>query len=199
MAFVSGIAITQSASSVRTASGVLSCAAPAVRNVQAASDVAVKRRNLQLSSAFLGRQIVFRYAARTPSATCPMLVKAAADEEVKEPEEVVEEVVVFSEPPKPEEETIDWDALLEKPKEILADAASRPALYAKNAAYVAAGGFAILLASSISSGFHKIPLLPSFFQLVGLGYVLWFAYRYLLFSENRKELMDLIQDFLGKL
>mmetsp|Transcript_26209 Transcript_26209/g.45098 ORF Transcript_26209/g.45098 Transcript_26209/m.45098 type:complete len:140 (+) Transcript_26209:295-714(+) len=55
-----------------------------------------------------------------------------------------------------------------------------------------------LLAPSLAVSTKFLFFLP-FFQLVGLGYVLWFAYRYLLFSENRKELMDLIQDFLGKL
>jgi len=35
---------------------------------------------------------------------------------------------------------------------------------------------------------HNIPLLSPTFQLVGLGYVIWFVWRYLLQSQNREEL-----------
>ncbi|MEC4850910.1 MAG: CAAD domain-containing protein [Jaaginema sp. PMC 1079.18] len=35
---------------------------------------------------------------------------------------------------------------------------------------------------------HSIPLLSPTFQLVGLGYIIWFVWRYLLQSQNRDEL-----------
>eukprot|EP00276_Gloeochaete_wittrockiana_P009646 CAMPEP_0184645300 /NCGR_PEP_ID=MMETSP0308-20130426/1788_1 /TAXON_ID=38269 /ORGANISM="Gloeochaete witrockiana, Strain SAG 46.84" /LENGTH=145 /DNA_ID=CAMNT_0027074199 /DNA_START=195 /DNA_END=632 /DNA_ORIENTATION=+ len=102
-------------------------------------------------------------------------------------------------PEKPFVEKVYQDFIVEKPKELLADLTQRPLVYAKIAALGGAGFLAVLVASSLSAGFHKVPLLPNFFQLIGFGYIVWFAYRYLLFADNRKELKELIESFIGKI
>ncbi|MFP4008380.1 MAG: CAAD domain-containing protein, partial [Spirulinaceae cyanobacterium] len=65
--------------------------------------------------------------------------------------------------------------------------------------------FGIILAALVSlvvlnatlDAIHSIPLLSPTFQLVGLGYVIWFVWRYLLQSQNREELGQ-ISDRLKK-
>ena len=48
----------------------------------------------------------------------------------------------------------------------------------------------IIAADTILDFLHKLPLLPSVFELVGFGYSLWFVYRYLLLARTRKELIE---------
>lgn len=49
---------------------------------------------------------------------------------------------------------------------------------------------------------NNIPLFSSLLELIGLGYFIWFTYRYLLFADTRQELSlktsDLKQKVLGK-
>lgn len=45
---------------------------------------------------------------------------------------------------------------------------------------------------------NGIPLLEPTFELVGIGYSVWFIYRYLLKAETRQELFQEIQGFLNK-
>jgi hypothetical protein len=54
-----------------------------------------------------------------------------------------------------------------------------------------AGGVvvAILFANNILSTIDSLPLIPKLLELVGTGYSAWFAYRYLLKKESRKELI----------
>ncbi len=55
----------------------------------------------------------------------------------------------------------------------------------------------LLLVGSLSllDVINAVPLLRSFFELVGAGYTAWFGYRYLLFTANRKELSSRVQTF----
>lgn len=48
----------------------------------------------------------------------------------------------------------------------------------------------IIAADTVLDFLHKLPLLPSVFELVGFGYTLWFIYRYLLLAHTRKELVE---------
>ncbi len=48
----------------------------------------------------------------------------------------------------------------------------------------------IIAADTVLDFLHKLPLLPSVFELVGFGYTLWFIYRYLLLAHTRKELIE---------
>ncbi|CAJ2647397.1 protein CURVATURE THYLAKOID 1D, chloroplastic-like [Trifolium pratense] len=59
------------------------------------------------------------------------------------------------------------------------------------------GGGAIValwLTSAIVGAIDAIPVIPKLFEVVGLGYSLWFTYRYLLFKRNRDELSDKIEE-----
>ena len=42
------------------------------------------------------------------------------------------------------------------------------------------------------------PQLPKVMELVGLGYSTWFVYRYVLYKENRKELLEQIDALKSK-
>lgn len=54
---------------------------------------------------------------------------------------------------------------------------------------------ALKIAMSASSAINDIPIVSSTFELVGLGYTIWFVYRYLRTSKNRQELMVTIQSW----
>ncbi|RHN54947.1 putative cyanobacterial aminoacyl-tRNA synthetase, CAAD domain, protein CURVATURE THYLAKOID 1 [Medicago truncatula] len=59
------------------------------------------------------------------------------------------------------------------------------------------GGGAIValwLTSAIVGAVDSIPVIPKLFEVVGLGYSLWFTYRYLLFKRNREELANKIEE-----
>jgi len=59
------------------------------------------------------------------------------------------------------------------------------------------GGGAILalwISLVVVRALDSVPLLPGLLELVGLGYLGWFVYRYLLFQENRKELANNLDD-----
>ncbi|XP_004489763.1 protein CURVATURE THYLAKOID 1D, chloroplastic isoform X2 [Cicer arietinum] len=49
------------------------------------------------------------------------------------------------------------------------------------------------LISAVVGAIDSIPLFPKLFEVVGLGYSLWFTYRYLLFKRNRDELTTKIE------
>jgi valyl-tRNA synthetase len=59
---------------------------------------------------------------------------------------------------------------------------------------VVGGNLAIDLFHTINT----LPLTAPFFTLVGLGYSVWFGYRYLLFAANRQELSTKIETFQTK-
>ncbi|KAF8772651.1 hypothetical protein HU200_005615 [Digitaria exilis] len=62
------------------------------------------------------------------------------------------------------------------------------------AIYGAGAFFAGWILSAIVSALDSIPLLPKILEIVGLGYTIWFGTRYLLFKENRDELLIKIDD-----
>jgi len=59
-------------------------------------------------------------------------------------------------------------------------------------------GFAGLVALWASAGLigalDRLPLIPDFFEIVGILFSGWFVYRYLLFKPDREELFKLIED-----
>ena len=61
---------------------------------------------------------------------------------------------------------------------------------------------ALKAVAAIISALNDIPLVSSTFELVGLGYTIWFVYRYLLTSKNRQELVvttrSLKEQIIGK-
>ncbi len=54
---------------------------------------------------------------------------------------------------------------------------------------------ALKIAVSASSAINDLPIVSSTFELVGLGYTIWFVYRYLLASKNRQQLVVATQSF----
>eukprot|EP00210_Caulerpa_lentillifera_P006805 g6504.t1 len=65
--------------------------------------------------------------------------------------------------------------------------------------YVGGSVFVFFLGTSVVSAFDNIPLLPKFFQLVGLLYSSWFIYRYLLFKSSRQELSEDVNELKKKI
>jgi CAAD domains of cyanobacterial aminoacyl-tRNA synthetase len=51
---------------------------------------------------------------------------------------------------------------------------------------------------AVISAINEIPLVAPTFELVGIGYSVWFISRYLLNTSNRQELGQKIQGFLDK-
>jgi predicted component of type VI protein secretion system len=56
---------------------------------------------------------------------------------------------------------------------------------------------AILIAAKVAlavlGSLNEIPLVSTFLELVGLGYLVWFTNRYLLKAQNRQELLSQVQ------
>jgi hypothetical protein len=52
--------------------------------------------------------------------------------------------------------------------------------------YVAGAAAVVWLSGTVNS----IPVLPKVMELVGLGYSSWFVYRYVLYKDSRKELLE---------
>ncbi len=67
---------------------------------------------------------------------------------------------------------------------------------------VVGGGISVYLTLAILDAINDIPLLAPIFELVGVGYTIWFIARYLWKAESRKELGDefnsLKDQLLGK-
>uniref|UniRef100_A0A7S0SCP8 Cyanobacterial aminoacyl-tRNA synthetase CAAD domain-containing protein n=1 Tax=Mantoniella antarctica TaxID=81844 RepID=A0A7S0SCP8_9CHLO len=56
--------------------------------------------------------------------------------------------------------------------------------------YVAGGAAIVWLSGTVVGAINAIPVLPKVMELVGLGYSTWFVYRYVLFKDSRKELVE---------
>lgn len=57
----------------------------------------------------------------------------------------------------------------------------------------------IILANKVLNVIDGIPLLEPILELVGLVYTFWFVYRYLIFAQSRKELIDNITGIKAKI
>jgi hypothetical protein len=61
-------------------------------------------------------------------------------------------------------------------------------------------GLIVLWASTgLISAIDKLPLLPGFFEFVGIVFSGWFTYRYLLFKPDREEFLKIIDEAKGKI
>jgi hypothetical protein len=56
----------------------------------------------------------------------------------------------------------------------------------------------VKLTLALLSAINDIPLLEPTFELVGLGYTIWFVYRYMLKASNRQELSQEIDKLKGQ-
>jgi CAAD domains of cyanobacterial aminoacyl-tRNA synthetase len=57
----------------------------------------------------------------------------------------------------------------------------------------------IILANKVLNVIDGIPLLEPILELVGFAYTIWFVYRYLIFAQSRKELIDNITGIKSKI
>lgn len=62
-----------------------------------------------------------------------------------------------------------------------------------------AGFITLRLALSVLDAINSIPLLAPTCELVGIGYTVWFVYRYLLQASTRQELSEEIESFKGQI
>ncbi|XP_010916675.1 uncharacterized protein [Elaeis guineensis] len=53
---------------------------------------------------------------------------------------------------------------------------------------------ALWISVTIVGAVDSLPLFPKMMEVVGLAYTLWFSYRYLIFKENRDELIAKVED-----
>ncbi|KAH7289521.1 hypothetical protein KP509_30G007200 [Ceratopteris richardii] len=87
-------------------------------------------------------------------------------------------------------------------EELLADLKAKwDAIEDKTNVFIYGGGalVALWLSSTIIGAVNSVPLLPKLLELLGLAYTGWFVYRYLLFKDNRKELIQDIEDLKSKI
>ena len=56
--------------------------------------------------------------------------------------------------------------------------------------YVAGAAAVVWLRGTVVGAINSIPILPKVMELVGLGYSSWFVYRYVLYKDSRKELLE---------
>lgn len=61
--------------------------------------------------------------------------------------------------------------------------------------YGAGALVALWISSVIISAIDSLPLFPKVMELVGLGFTVWFSYRYLIFKNKRDEWFAKIDDF----
>ena len=57
---------------------------------------------------------------------------------------------------------------------------------------------ALRVVLAVIDALNDVPLVAPTFKLIGIGYSIWFAKRYLLQTSTREELLQNIQNFLGK-
>jgi hypothetical protein len=62
-----------------------------------------------------------------------------------------------------------------------------------------AGLVAIWSAAGLINAVDKLPLIPDFFEFVGILFSGWFVYRYLLFKPDREELFKFIDETKTKI
>eukprot|EP00249_Psilotum_nudum_P008483 c21305_g1_i1 orf=129-668(+) len=64
-------------------------------------------------------------------------------------------------------------------------------------------GFAALIllwaSTGLISAIDKLPLIPTFFEFVGILFSGWFIYRYLVFKPDREELLQKVEDTVVKI
>jgi hypothetical protein len=58
----------------------------------------------------------------------------------------------------------------------------------------ASGLVALWASTGLLSSIDRLPVLPGFFEFVGILFTGWFVYRYLLFKPDREELVKVIEE-----
>lgn len=82
--------------------------------------------------------------------------------------------------------------------EVVTDVGARPLYYGKIVGYAVGALISFTVLRAVVAAVDSIPVLPGALELIGLGYTAWFVWRYVLFKESREELLEEIEDFLGR-
>lgn len=93
-----------------------------------------------------------------------------------------------------EDLTAKAEEYLEKAKTAWAENDSKPTTLLIAGAAVTT----LVVADGVLAAVEKLPLIPSLFELIGIGFTAWFVYRYLLFKPDRAELKAVIDDLITK-
>lgn len=93
---------------------------------------------------------------------------------------------------------IDGEELLERARLVAVDVSERPFYYSKIAGYAVGALVVLTVLRAVVSAIDSLPVLPAALELIGLGYAAWFVWRYVLFRESRAELLEEIDEFLGR-
>ncbi|CAL5063977.1 unnamed protein product [Urochloa decumbens] len=80
-------------------------------------------------------------------------------------------------------EPASWDVLNQIGVELDSDKSYSALVYGTSALV------AIWISSIVVSALDSVPLVPQVMEVVGLGFTIWFTSRYLIFKENRDELI----------
>ncbi|CAN6167254.1 unnamed protein product [Urochloa humidicola] len=99
-------------------------------------------------------------------------------------EEKVEEV---------QSEPASWDVLNQIGVELDSDKSYSVLVYGTSALV------AIWISSIVVSALDSVPLVPQVMEVVGLGFTIWFTSRYLIFKENRDELITRVSSIKNQI
>ncbi|XP_058088116.1 protein CURVATURE THYLAKOID 1D, chloroplastic-like isoform X2 [Magnolia sinica] len=61
--------------------------------------------------------------------------------------------------------------------------------------YGSGASVALWISSALVGAIDSIPLLPKVLEIIGLGFTIWFSYRYVIFKKDRDELSAKIEEF----
>lgn len=131
--------------------------------------------NFQPTAFFQARKLTSLQLSRHALSTKPFVVKAVKEDTT----DVSEKAQVALDNLKDR-----WDKVEDKPTFV---------------AYSAGALGVLWFSSAIVSAFNSVPVLPKVLELIGLGYIGWFVYRYLLFTPNRQELIEKIDELTLKI
>jgi hypothetical protein len=102
---------------------------------------------------------------------------------------------VFSSPPSVD---LDPEVIKEKALRAVEDVSARPGFYGTIAGYAVGALVLITVLKAVVVAVDSLPVLPGFLELVGLGYCGWFAWRFVIFKSSRQELLEEIDELLGR-
>jgi CAAD domains of cyanobacterial aminoacyl-tRNA synthetase len=93
---------------------------------------------------------------------------------------------------------LDPEALKEKARQAMEDVSSRPGFYVTIAGYAVGAVVAVTVLKAVVTAVDSLPVLPGILELIGLGYCGWFAWRFVIFKSSREELLEEIDELLGR-
>lgn len=156
-------------------------------------------RRLQVPSAQGPSRIVIRSAADEPYSSVSREEEQRSQSvtpSVSEPGQT-ESTEVSDFPGYPQVD-IDTEELKQRAMRAVEDVSVRPGYYGKIVVYILGGVVSFTVLKAIVAAVDSLPILPGFLELVGLAYTAWFGWRYVIFKSSREELLEELDDLLGR-